>query len=60
MARLSEREKEQLLAAAQWKTARARKPVLRSPREFLEFATFASTFSRAKKPVRFQGTNWKL
>jgi hypothetical protein len=60
MARLSEDEKAQLLAAARRKTVRAPKPVARALRDFLEFATFASTFARAAKPVRFGGRHWKL
>jgi hypothetical protein len=31
-----------------------------SPREYLEFATFAARFSRGSKPVRFVGDEWKL
>lgn len=60
MARLSELEKEQLLSAARRKTARAPKPATQSPRDFLEFATFASTLSPVVKPVRFEGKHWKL
>ena len=60
MARLSEREKEQLMSAARRKTAPAPKPVVRPPSDFVEFATFASTFKKGVKPVRFEGEHWKL
>ena len=60
MARLSEREKGQLLAATRRKTGSAPKPVVRSARDFLEFATFASGLNRVVKPVRFGGEHWKL
>ena len=38
----------------------AEKPPAVSPRAYMEFATFASKFTRAKKPVRFEGTSWRL
>lgn len=60
MARLSEVEKAQLLAAARRKPVRAPKPAVRPPGAFLEFATFASMLNRVAKPVRFGGQNWKL
>ncbi len=60
MARLSEIEKAQLLAAARRPAVSAPKPSVRSPRGFIEFATFASTFTRGVKPVRFEGKHWKL
>lgn len=60
MARLSEKEKTQLLAASRRKTPRPPPaPALSAP-DFLAFATFASTFSPAPKPVRFGGRHWKL
>lgn len=31
-----------------------------SPRAFIEFATFASKFTRGRKPVRFEGKFWRL
>ncbi len=31
-----------------------------SVRAFAEFATFASRFNRARKPVRFDGQHWRL
>lgn len=36
------------------------RPRMLSPRAFIEFATFASKFSRARKPVRFEGKFWRL
>ena len=33
---------------------------LLTPREYTEFATFASRFDRSRKPVAFDGTHWKL
>jgi hypothetical protein len=60
MARLSEREKEQLLTATRRKTRRAPRAPARPPRDVLEFATFASTFAPVVKPVRFGGQHWKL
>jgi hypothetical protein len=60
MAKLSDKEKEQFLAASERK-ASTQPPMRRlSPREFVEFATFASRFSRPEKSVRFGGANWKL
>jgi hypothetical protein len=60
MARLSEHEKGQLMAAAARKSEPAPKPGVRSFRDYLEFATFASNLSRVVKPVRFAGKHWKL
>jgi hypothetical protein len=36
------------------------RPAAVSPRAYMEFATFAGKFSRVKKPVRFEGTMWRL
>lgn len=60
MERLSEQEKEQLLAAARREPERAPKPAASSPDDFLAFATFASAFAPIVKPVRFEGKHWKL
>jgi hypothetical protein len=61
MARLSSTEKRQWVAATKRRSAPpAPPPRLMSPREYVEFATFAARFSRAKKPVRFVGDEWKL
>jgi hypothetical protein len=60
MARLSNTEKKQLAAAARRTASKAPPPPLRSPRAYVEFATFAARFNRAKKPVRFVGNDWKL
>jgi len=60
MARLSEREKVQLKTAARRKAPRP-PPVSRQPAErFVAFASFASQFKPAPKPVRFIGEHWKL
>jgi hypothetical protein len=60
MARLSETEKAQLVAATRRNAPRPpRVPVL-SAQAFVAFATFASTLKRAPKPVRFSGSHWKL
>lgn len=61
MARLGNTEKRQLLAAAKRRSAKpAPKVQPLSPRDYIEFATFAARFSFAKKPVRFVGDEWKL
>lgn len=71
MARLSDEDKQELLrVAAGWSTAAdASKPAaasgqpprrLLTPREYIEFATFASRFNRSRKPVAFDGPHWKL
>ena len=58
MAKLSEAEKREFLRAK----APLREPAHRrlSVREYIEFATFASRFSRTTKPVNFTGKAWKL
>jgi hypothetical protein len=40
--------------------ARPPPPRLLSPKEYVEFATFAARFYRGSKPVRFDGNHWKL
>jgi hypothetical protein len=60
MARLSEREKRELKAAARRTAPRPPAAPLRTPVDFLAFATFASQFKSAPKPVRFGGDHWKL
>ena len=62
MARLSETEKRQLVAATKRRPAKPAPPPPRpmSPREYVEFATFAARFARGSKPVRFVGDEWKL
>jgi hypothetical protein len=61
MARLSNTEKRQLIAATKRRPARPAPvaPQL-SPRAYVEFATFAARFGPATKPVRFVGDEWKL
>jgi len=60
MARLSEHEKKQLLSAARREAAPAPKPPIRPAADYMDFATFASTFAPVVKPVRFDGKHWKL
>lgn len=60
MARLSEREKSQLKAAARQKAARPAAGSRHPVEQFLAFASFASQFKSAPKPVRFTGEHWKL
>lgn len=61
MARLSNTEKRQLIAATKRPSAKPAPVVpLLSPRAYVEFATFAARFSPAPKPVRFVGDHWKL
>lgn len=60
MARLTDIEKAQLLRpfkGAAWSQPAVR---LRSLKSYVEFATFASRFSRVRKAVHFVGTHWKL
>jgi hypothetical protein len=61
MARLSDAEKRQLVAATKRRSAKS-PPLHRpmTPRAYVEFATFAARFSGATKPVRFVGDEWKL
>jgi hypothetical protein len=60
MARLTDLEKAQLLRPYQG-VAWSQPPVARrSLRAYIEFVTFASRFSRVRKPVHFVGTQWKL
>lgn len=61
MARLSNTEKRQLVAATSRRSAQ-RAPVTPSlsPRAYVEFATFAARFGPVAKPVRFVGDKWKL
>ncbi|MSU25518.1 MAG: hypothetical protein EXS32_17060 [Opitutus sp.] len=61
MARLSNTEKRQLVAATKRRSAQSA-PVLPplSPRAYMEFATFAARFGPVTKPVRFVGDEWKL
>lgn len=61
MARLSEIEKRQLVAATKRRPVKSAPPPRpMSPREYVEFATFAARFARGSKPVRFVGDEWKL
>jgi hypothetical protein len=60
MARLTEIEKAQLLAAARRPAPRPPKPVLRPAADFVEFVSFASGLKPVTKPVRFGGKHWKL
>lgn len=69
MARLSEEEKQTLRAMrhvqpqkSEARTGESREPAspALTPREYVEFATFASRFDRSHKPVRFTGDQWKL
>ena len=61
MARLTETEKRQLVAATKRRPAKfVPPPRPMSPREYVEFATFAERFARGSKPVRFVGDEWKL
>jgi hypothetical protein len=60
MARLTNDEKTQLLRGAAQKAPSPPRPADRPARDVLEFATFASSFKSAPKPVRFGGSHWKL
>lgn len=60
MARLTEQEKSQLLAATRRQSPRPPAVPLRPVQDFVAFATFASAFKSARKPVRFVGDRWKL
>jgi len=61
MARLSDTEKRQLVAATKRRPAKSPPPPRpMSPREYMEFATFAARFARGSKPVRLGGDEWKL
>ena len=60
MARLTDTEKRQLTLAAKKPAPKPPPPPLLSPRAYIAFAMFAARFSRASKPVRFIGENWKL
>lgn len=69
MARLSSEEKAELLRVAHARATLGAPPRrgseppprrLLTPREYLEFATFASRLDRSRKPADFSGTNWKL
>lgn len=60
MARLTEEEKKALLEAARRPVPRPPPVPLLPPEDFLAFATFASRFQTAPKPVRFGGKHWKL
>ena len=64
MARLSNTEKRQLVAATKRRSAKpanaAPRPQGLTPRDYVEFATFAARFGRGSKPVRFVGDEWKL
>jgi hypothetical protein len=60
MARLTDIEKAQLLRPFKG-TAWSQPAVAgRSLKSYIEFATFASRFSRVRKPIHFVGTRWKL
>jgi hypothetical protein len=61
MARLSNAEKRQLVAATKRRSEKAA-PLARpmSARAYVEFATFAARFGPATKRVRFVGDEWKL
>lgn len=60
MTRLTEMEKTEMLRLR--KQGASPPPALRrqSARSYIEFATFASRFNRAAKPVRFEGKCWRL
>lgn len=60
MAKLTEAEKSQLRRPIPRAESGAEVRRLASLRDYLEFATFASRFSRASKPVRFGGKCWRL
>ncbi len=60
MARLSEPEKEQLRLAARRPAPLQPKLAPRPFRDFVEFATWMSSFKQVPKPVRFGGEHWKL
>lgn len=61
MARLTDREKKQLREATRNNPpAPAPRPRTMTPREYVEFATFAARFARGTKPVRFSGDRWRL
>jgi hypothetical protein len=60
MARLSETDKVQLRRPIKPATPKATPLPQVSARAFAEFATFASHFNRARKPVRFEGRQWRL
>lgn len=60
MARLT---KDEMVEIARLKRAKplVQPPVtLLSPRAYVEFATFASRLAPVSKPVRFEGTKWRL
>jgi hypothetical protein len=60
MARLSDQEKGQLLAAARRKVSPPPPVPVRPADDFLAFASFASSLKPVPKPVRFGGAHWKL
>ena len=67
MTKLTETEKAQLKRAARFnRSARSGRqpndprPAALSPADFMEFATFASQFSRRPNRTPFKGNHWKL
>ena len=61
MQRLSENEKLQLKQSWRLPSGKMERPVVRSVKEYIAFATFASNFSRARTPRFIQGgEHWRL
>ena len=61
MQRLSETERLQLKQAWRLPSGKCERPVVRSAREYIAFATFASSFSRVRTPRLIQGgEHWRL
>jgi hypothetical protein len=62
MARIAEAEKRELSRHIKMPAREPMQPLHRPVPvlAYIEFATFANHFSRATKPVRFQGDHWKL
>ena len=61
MQRLSETERLQLKQAWRLPLGKCERPVVRSAKEYIAFATFASNFSRARTPrLIIGGDHWRL
>jgi len=61
MARLPEIAQRELLEAARLRSSTTATPHRQmSPKEYVEFATFAARLARGKKPVLFSGDRWRL